>query len=76
MEQKMEGVLSMPTRALMSRVVGGLCGMAAGFACGARVDDEFLTLCFGVMGVFLGMNLGFVRSLVLALSVFLLLSLF
>ncbi|KAB1442780.1 hypothetical protein [Pseudodesulfovibrio senegalensis] len=60
----------------MSRILGGLCGLVSGFACGARVDDEFLTISFGVMGAFIGMNLGFVRSLVLGILVFLLLYLF
>ncbi|WP_147820076.1 hypothetical protein [Salidesulfovibrio onnuriiensis] len=61
--------LTMNHNILLSRVFGGACGMAAGFACGMRVNDEFLTLAFGVMGAFLGLSMGFVRSLVLALAV-------
>ncbi len=76
MQQKAEGSVSMPTRLLVSRVLGGLSGMAVGLACGARANDEFLTIFFGVMGAFLGFNIGLVRSVAAGLTVLLLIYLF
>lgn len=55
--------------ALISRVAGAGCGMAAGFACGVQTNDEFLTVALGIMGAFAGLGLGFVRALVAGLAV-------
>lgn len=54
---------------LLNRLLGGACGMGAGFVCGMHANDEFLTFALGTLGAFLGMTLGFMRSFVLSVIV-------
>lgn len=69
MNDNLQKCFSMNYSELLNRILGGACGMAAGFACGVHINDEFLTFALGIMGAFLGLGAGFVRTLVVALAV-------
>jgi len=69
MHDNFQKSLGMNYNALINRILGGACGMAAGFACGINTNDEFLTLAFGVLGALAGLGLGFIRALVASLAV-------